>query len=100
MGNDLEELRRLVLVASNAAIPCFSHVMCRSWMNASPIRTVPRNQAVKLKTVKGIECVGRVAKTERMMPADRWGPKRVAAKRISWPDGQTQWDEIRAVGWR
>ena len=89
MGNDLEELRRLVLVASNAAIPCFSHVMCRSWMNASPI-----------KTVKGIECVGRVAKTERMMPADRWGPKRIAAKRISWPDGQTQWDEIRAVGWR
>ena len=66
----------------------------------NPIRTVPRDTPVELKTVRGIICTGRVPKGEKMRPADRWGPKRIAAKRISWPDGQTQWDEIRAVGWR
>ena len=66
----------------------------------NPIRTVPRGKDVKLKSVNGIECVGRVAKAERMMPADSYGPKRIAAKRTSWPDGRTQHGDIRAVGWR
>ena len=66
----------------------------------NPIRTVPRNKAVKLKSVQGIECVGTVPRGERMMPADRYGPKRIPAKRISWPDGETKIGDIRAVAWR
>ena len=63
----------------------------------NPIRTVPRDTPVKLKTVRGIICTGRVPKGEKMRPADSWGPKRINAFR---QDKKVKIGDIRAVAWQ
>jgi hypothetical protein len=64
----------------------------------NPIRTVPRDRMVGLKTVTGIECRGRVPKREKVRPADaRVKVKRINAHRF---DAQFKIGDIRAVAWR
>jgi hypothetical protein len=63
----------------------------------NPIRTVPRDKLVKLKTVTGIECKGKVPKGEKVRPADsRVRVKRINAHRY---DAQFKIGDIRAVAW-
>lgn len=62
------------------------------------IRTVPRSTTVTLKTVKGIVCKGKVLKSAKLMKKDRYGDRRIPAKRI---DLKTCVEgDIRAVAWR
>jgi hypothetical protein len=62
-----------------------------------PIRTVPRDTLVRLKTVRGIVCTGLVPKHKKVRPADAWGPKRIDAYRR---DAKVKTGDIRAVAWR
>jgi hypothetical protein len=64
----------------------------------NPISSVPRDCMVSLKTVTGIECRGRVAKAEKVRPADsRVKVKRINAKRY---DAHFVIGDIRAVAWK
>lgn len=63
----------------------------------NPIRTVPRDKLVKLKTVRGITCTGLVPRAAKVRPADAWGPKRINAYRR---DKTVKTGDIRAVAWR
>jgi hypothetical protein len=48
-------------------------------------------------TVTGIKCLGRVSKGEKLRAKDRWGPVRIAAKRM---DKGLYSGDIRAIGWK
>ena len=62
-----------------------------------PITTVPRDIIVKLKTVRGLTCQGKVPKWAKVRKADAWGPRRINAYR---QDAKVKIGDIRAVAWR
>lgn len=63
----------------------------------NPIRTVPRDKLVKLKTVRNIVCTGLVPKWAKIRKADAWGPTRINAYR---QDAKVKLGDVRAVAWR
>ncbi len=63
----------------------------------NPIISVPRDTLVRLKTVTGIVCKGKVPKKSRLIKADRYGPKRLAAYRT---DNKVKIGDVRAIGWK
>ncbi len=67
----------------------------RTWQ---PIDTVPRETIVLLRTVRGIECQGKVLKGAKFLKPYRGMGKRIPAKRLDLrPPMQ---GDVRAIAWR